>query len=144
MHKKPLKMILDDFHGHLVYDSQFNIRSGTVQGKILDQLAKSMNTTYRLYDSYATQRTGHEIGQKLGVDLHQVELGASADEADYPELDFSIGIETQAMCILTPHSKLVPQFLVPFKVFTFVVWVCIWRNSHRLPVDAVCFPQSSR
>ncbi|CAH0387345.1 unnamed protein product [Bemisia tabaci] len=125
MHRKPLSFIPDDSEGVYLIDQHFHRWMSTVQEKIIDLVAESINCTSKFYLGFAVEEIGHEVGQKLNVDLHHVEIGASTEEIDYSRFDFSVGIETEAMCILTPHSELLPQCLVPFKVFSFPVWIFI-------------------
>ncbi|CAH0392000.1 unnamed protein product [Bemisia tabaci] len=128
MHKKTLRLMLADYEGDIVMDWYLENWMQTLLDESLAALTESLNCTtkcYVGYASYSTRKIGHEIGQKFDIDLHQVELGATKVEVDYSKFDFSVGVETEAICVLTPHSKLVPQCLVPFKVFTVPVWIFI-------------------
>ncbi|CAH0385129.1 unnamed protein product [Bemisia tabaci] len=66
-----------------------------------------------------------EMGQLLNLDLHLVEVLITAKSVSHSSFDYSVGVETRATCILTPHSKKIPQFLVPFRSFSPVVWFLI-------------------
>ncbi|CAH0383772.1 unnamed protein product [Bemisia tabaci] len=123
LHGKRLSLIFDDSEGLFVSDAHFHDWMSTVRIKIVENVAESMNGTFIFHCGYVNGETGHELGQKLNVDLHNVEIGATRDETDYSRFDVSISVESEEMCIVTPHSALLPQFLVPFKVFSFPVWI---------------------
>ncbi|CAH0387213.1 unnamed protein product [Bemisia tabaci] len=127
MHRKHLSFLLDDAEGVFVTDHHFQKWMSTVRAQIIDAVAESINCTNTFYIGYGydDEEIGHEVGQQLNVDLHHVDIGATTEEIDYSRFDFSVGVETEAMCILTPHSELLPQCLVPFKVFSFPVWIFI-------------------
>ncbi|CAH0383622.1 unnamed protein product [Bemisia tabaci] len=67
----------------------------------------------------------HESGQLFDYNMYQVILSITTKNIPYSSFDHSVGVETRALCFLTPHSKKIPQFLVPFKSFSPVVWFLI-------------------
>ncbi|CAH0394372.1 unnamed protein product [Bemisia tabaci] len=128
MHGKQLKVIMNDFEGTIV-EAMFptSILLGLRIG-ILEELGTSLNFTllYRTEGNYdGSGLHSHELGLKLDIDLHCVELEAIVERIDPSRYDFTVGVETEVMCLLTPHSKLMPQCLVAFKVFTPRVWICV-------------------
>ncbi|CAH0383523.1 unnamed protein product [Bemisia tabaci] len=124
MHGKNLRLALSDTEGVVLklsfFDSSMWMES--MRTEILDELAEKLHFTYT---SDLNQYVSREVGQKLDIDLHYVEVRVGPEDTDYSKFDFSIGVETAAMGILTPHSKFMPQCLVPFEVFNFKVWICI-------------------
>ncbi|XP_018909063.2 uncharacterized protein [Bemisia tabaci] len=125
MQKKTVRLIMDDYEGDIVTDWYLAEWMTFVQIEIIKALMASLNCTTTYWAGYANRQIGHEIGQKFDIDLQQVELGTTKVPADHSKFDFSVGVETEATCVLVPHSKLVPQCLVPFKVFSIPVWVFI-------------------
>ncbi|CAH0382874.1 unnamed protein product [Bemisia tabaci] len=119
MHGKNLNIILNDRQGSAVNDRYRGPYRCSVEEKILEELGASLNCTFL---DFFQEGTDHDAGQKLDLDLHMLLLDATLEKIDHSKFDFSVGVEMESMCILTPHSKLMPQFLVPFKVFTFAVW----------------------
>ncbi|CAH0382995.1 unnamed protein product [Bemisia tabaci] len=67
----------------------------------------------------------HDDDLKFDVDLNQVDIGINYDGIDYSQLDFSVGVDTGAVCIAVPHSGFMSQGLVIFKCFSLCVWVLI-------------------
>ncbi|CAH0383526.1 unnamed protein product [Bemisia tabaci] len=125
MHGKNLRLALSDTEGVVIKLSFFDSSEWIYYtwNSILTEVAKSLHFTYDTSDM--SQYVSREIGQKLDLDLHYVEVGLGTEGTDYSKFDFSVGVETATMGILTPHSKFMPQCLVPFEVFTFEVWICI-------------------
>ncbi|CAH0383003.1 unnamed protein product [Bemisia tabaci] len=97
---------------------------------IFDDFVSSMNCTLeyisvyqdigRQYDDYRT-----EIGQKYGVHLQTSNTIGTFENADSSDADFSVSVDSSLLCLVTPHSQLMPQYLVIFKTFTPIVWACI-------------------
>ncbi|CAH0776486.1 unnamed protein product [Bemisia tabaci] len=92
-----------------------------IQSGIFHELEISLNCTFY----YVITVFNDEDGQKFNVHLHDPRASVRRREVDHSRFDFSNGIEMESMCIITPHSDLMPQCLVPFKVFTSLVWIFI-------------------
>ncbi|CAH0382851.1 unnamed protein product [Bemisia tabaci] len=123
MHRKRLKIILKDIHDSFVSEGSNAFQTAFFIG-FFEDLAAFFNCTFE-YDFFVDGIDGSEDGQKHNVDILVAPIFATPEEFDLSRFDFSVGVEMESMCLLTPHSKLMPQFLVPFKVFTFAVWGCI-------------------
>ncbi|CAH0393107.1 unnamed protein product [Bemisia tabaci] len=128
LQKKTLKMVLNYVVGEPAENGYFDSRMLSLLSFILDDLPRSMNCT--LYQESDIERVyggskDMSRGQIFDIDLIQVIVEPKSNDMDYSQMEFSGGLETQALCILTPHSSLLPQSLVGFKSFTFIVWIHI-------------------
>ncbi|CAH0383615.1 unnamed protein product [Bemisia tabaci] len=125
MHGKHLKLTKKDYKGivmeQLFFDNSMWMDS--LRFDIVGQLAESLNFTTTPVTSQ--NFFSHDLGQKHDLDLHYVEIGVVPEDVDYSKFDISVGVETAIVGIVTPHSKFMPQCLVPFEVFTLEVWTCI-------------------
>ncbi|CAH0382870.1 unnamed protein product [Bemisia tabaci] len=117
MHRKELKIIVHDYHGSIVSEGIHVFQNADDSVLLFENLAPLFNCTFEYFINL-----GNEDGQKHNVDILVAQIFATPEEVDLSRFDFSVGVETKCMSILTPHSKLMPHFLVPFKVFTFAVW----------------------
>ncbi|CAH0383449.1 unnamed protein product [Bemisia tabaci] len=86
---------------------------------------QSMNCTSKYYNTFsnpefrdANSETG--LALKFGIDL--ITYGNCILPTDHEKYDYSIGFDTNAVCIATPHSDYMPQSLVIFQGFKPVVW----------------------
>ncbi|CAH0382868.1 unnamed protein product [Bemisia tabaci] len=120
MQMKRFKIMMKDTEFSIVSEGTNAFKTLTYAG-IFENFAAFFNCTFE----YLLFIHDIEDGQKHNVDIFVAQIFATPDEVDLYKFDFSVGVEMKSMCILTPHSKLMPQFLVPFKVFTFAVWGCI-------------------
>lgn len=97
---------------------------------VLDRLKTKMNCTITL-KNLMIEEEGESIrevetGLKFDVDLDAFVPGIGDDSViDYSKTDFSVGVDTSALCIASPHSSFMPQGLVIFKSFTAIVWVLV-------------------
>ncbi|CAH0382872.1 unnamed protein product [Bemisia tabaci] len=107
----------EDYHDAIVSKQNNAIQIAFYAG-FFDNLATLFNCTIEYYVFVPDS----EDAQKHNVDILVAQIFTTPDEVDLSKFDFSVGVEMESMCILTPHSKLMPQFLVPFKVFTLAVW----------------------
>ncbi|CAH0383612.1 unnamed protein product [Bemisia tabaci] len=125
MHGKHLRLTTKDHEGIVIEQSFFDSSDWmeSLRFHILAELAESLHFTYTAVISQ--DFVSHDVGQKHDLDLHSVEIGIVPEDIDYSKFDFTVGVETVVMGIITPHSKFMPQCLVPFEVFTFEVWICI-------------------
>ncbi|CAH0382871.1 unnamed protein product [Bemisia tabaci] len=121
MHRKQLKIIFKDSRGMIVSEGLNTFQNSENALNLIETLAPLFNCTFQyllfVYDI--------KDAQKHNLDILVAQIFATPEKVDMSRFDFSVGVEMESMCILTPHSKLMPQFLVPFKVFTFAVWGCI-------------------
>ncbi|CAH0382873.1 unnamed protein product [Bemisia tabaci] len=120
MHRKGLRIVFKDNHGSIVSEEN-NAFQNINDANLFEDLAAFFNCTFE----YLLFIHDIEDGQKHNVDIFVAQIFATPDEVDLYRFDFSVGVEMESTCILAPHSKLMPQFLVPFKVFTFAVWCFI-------------------
>ncbi|CAH0383107.1 unnamed protein product [Bemisia tabaci] len=125
LHKKHVNLILNDIEGFRMSGEHLYRAMQDVQLAIFYDLERSLNCTFRyfLHPIGDNGQIDHDIGQKLNLDLHRVAIGDSLDDKVYSGFDLSVGVETEAVCILTPHSKLMPPCLVGYKIFTLGVWI---------------------
>ncbi|CAH0762864.1 unnamed protein product [Bemisia tabaci] len=66
-----------------------------------------------------------EIGQKFGTDLRTIHSAVFDFDDDTSKFEFSLAIESNALCIAAPLSSFVPQWLVVFRSFTPIGWILI-------------------
>ncbi|CAH0394251.1 unnamed protein product [Bemisia tabaci] len=118
---KTLNIIADDQYHNIANEADGQGFREAIEVEIFHELEISLNCTFQ----YILFLIDNEDGQKYNVHLNQPRLFLSSEEVDLSRFDFSIGVEMEAMCIITPHSELMPRCLVPFKVFTSLVWILI-------------------
>ncbi|CAH0391392.1 unnamed protein product [Bemisia tabaci] len=96
----------------------------------LQGLERSLNCTFEhldhLLDEYK-DAFGHDIdvGQKYGAHLQSRNMIIVFESMSISDTDYSVSVDSGVVCLITPHSQLVPQYLVIFKAFTPVVWIFI-------------------
>lgn len=73
----------------------------------------------------ADDKIEFDMGQKFGVQLHGVYLIKILREVNSLDLEYSVCLDTATLSILTPHSTLVPQYLLIFRTFSPTVWTFI-------------------
>ncbi|CAH0392665.1 unnamed protein product [Bemisia tabaci] len=111
-----------------LYDGSFEFSLADIISNIFISLESSINCRFD-FDFVFLQELNpepnyYEAGHK-GADFHFLNLVATQDTVNLQRFDHSIGVESKATCIITPHSEFMPQLLVGFKSFTFVVWIFI-------------------
>ncbi|CAH0392915.1 unnamed protein product [Bemisia tabaci] len=132
MNGKPA-MIVQDFsqQDEGVQDIYFNQALGGMVLAIFRQLESSMNfsldLTVNFPDNPSIPRdpSQFEMGQATGADFHLSKPRRYYDEEYVDRVDHSPGVESKAMCIVTPHSEFMPQLFVGFKTFEPLVWVFV-------------------
>ncbi|CAH0382869.1 unnamed protein product [Bemisia tabaci] len=119
MHRKQLKILFHDTHASIVSEGVNAFVKPDNVALAFENLVAFFNCTFEYSFSFGLD---YEVGQIFNMDILVVQIFATLEKVDPSRFDFSVGVEMESMCILTLHSKLMPQFLVPFKVFTFAVW----------------------
>ncbi|CAH0392780.1 unnamed protein product [Bemisia tabaci] len=66
-----------------------------------------------------------ELLQKSNADIYLTDGISVLEGDDISDFHFTTGIETNALCFVTPPSDYVPQYLVVFKVFSVLLWSLI-------------------
>ncbi|CAH0391393.1 unnamed protein product [Bemisia tabaci] len=66
-----------------------------------------------------------DIGQKYGVHVQSQNVIKYFESISTADVDYSVTVDSCVLCFVTPHSQLMPQYLVIFKAFTPVVWYFI-------------------
>ncbi|CAH0392831.1 unnamed protein product [Bemisia tabaci] len=134
MHEKPISLLSDVVGGEVAIE---NYRVWpyflNILDEVLDDFQKSVNCTSvnssrdiaEYNDTFLREDTEFDIGHRFGAGLHVINFGKLYKKIDWSAFDYSVTIESLTLCIATPHSKHVPQYLVIFKAFTPVVWAFI-------------------
>ncbi|CAH0382669.1 unnamed protein product [Bemisia tabaci] len=131
MHKKPMNMFTDPLHDKetsveiLLYPTRG--ASLVVQSEILVLFEQSVNCTVNDYNWLSRRifgKTNIKADEllKFGIDMISYGSGILPDIDDYSKYDFSVSTDTNALCIVTPHSAYMPQGLVIFQGFSPIVW----------------------
>ncbi|CAH0748594.1 unnamed protein product [Bemisia tabaci] len=136
MHRKVASICLSDAEGSEIYANRVSWQGNGLFLYVYEHFSNLTNFTrptvkYNsfwgedFFDKMVRDVRFREMGQLLNLDLHFVKVSVTDKSVSYPSFDYSVGVETRAICILTPHSKKIPQFLVPFRSFSPVVWFLI-------------------
>lgn len=132
LHGKRMRVYIDDYSSTV----EILIHTGWhrwdwMATTLIDSFAKSLNGSTILQndeikvdqlDKYWAQL---EAGLKYGVDLHVFQMGIRSEKNGYSIEDFSLALDSNYLCIATPHTGFMSQALVIFKSFTTTVWVLI-------------------
>ncbi|CAH0386444.1 unnamed protein product [Bemisia tabaci] len=132
MHRKSISIYYISGEGHnceVIPSSSATVRVES-HDVILNDLKRAVNCTltYPSYTNYMLdqfERYGTEAGLKFDVDLQPFDYGLSLEGTNYSRYDFSVSVDTRALCFATPHSGFMSQGLVIFKSFSPLVWTLI-------------------
>ncbi|CAH0383616.1 unnamed protein product [Bemisia tabaci] len=129
VNKKVLKIAAFELEGYKI-DTSNDFTGVNAIFPILYHLQDSINCTIEFIgDLFAMSQDNriplYERGQLSDCHMHLVAVSVTGKSIPYSRFDYSVAVETREICFLTPHSKKIPQFLVPFKSFSPVVWFLI-------------------
>ncbi|CAH0396139.1 unnamed protein product [Bemisia tabaci] len=134
MHARRIGIYLDMF-GNDTPSNPLQISSESGGGwldlilAVNERFERSVNCTLKYYNKlqmdFMKLPFQIEDGLRFDIELILFDAGLLSKEADFLKFDFSIGIDTNALCIATPHSSYMPQGLVIFQGFSPVTWVFI-------------------
>ncbi|CAH0391948.1 unnamed protein product [Bemisia tabaci] len=90
---------------------------------VIDIFTHSVNSTLdlgfsTLLEYHKSSCYSFEQGLKFDIDLQMVPTRINSDGVDNSQFDFSVSIDTGAVCIVVPHSGFISQGLVIFKCFS--------------------------
>lgn len=85
-----------------------------------------------------------DVGQKYGVAIHVINFAKVLKGTNPSDFDLSVCFDTTALSVLTPPSKLVPQYFLLFRVFTPVVWIFIIMTTITFVLMQYIFQYSQR
>ncbi|CAH0382988.1 unnamed protein product [Bemisia tabaci] len=135
MHGKPLKVIVNTYSDEIKvarsFESAFWFQ---IMYMFLEHFERSFNCTvnpnrnFQLTEPFIFGRrhdSDKNLGLKYAADLEVFSFGVTVEDTDFSIFDFSIGFETNALCIAAPHSEFMSQGLVIFKSCKLSVWVAI-------------------
>ncbi|CAH0390394.1 unnamed protein product [Bemisia tabaci] len=107
---------------------------GLLFDHVLGILSDSLNSTLdkRYFDDPDFVNSSvcmFESNLKYDLALRKIDIGIGSDGVDYSQFDYSVSIDTGAVCIVVPHSDFMSQGLVIFKSFSLWVWVFVLITS---------------
>ncbi|CAH0383178.1 unnamed protein product [Bemisia tabaci] len=154
MHNKSVKFLLSMIGG------KDGIENGVLWShwetffvEVLNRLKKSLNCHFdpqmiHLLPAVANPNLQDNleinVGQKYGVAIHVINFAKVLKGTNPSDFDFSVCFDTTALSVLTPPSKLVPQYFLLFRVFTPVVWIFIIMTTIAFVLMQYIFQYSQR
>ncbi|CAH0394782.1 unnamed protein product [Bemisia tabaci] len=107
---------------------------------VFEHLQHSANFTHK----YWQPSPGYKIEDawKYDVCLIPFETGIVLEGTDYSQFDYSVSVDTSALCVATPHSGYMSQGLVIFESFSSVVWIFISVTIASLVIMQYVFQYS--
>ncbi|XP_072161375.1 uncharacterized protein [Bemisia tabaci] len=85
---------------------------------------------------------GFDIDQKYDINLHVLTPDFSFGILDESLFDHTTAVDTCTVCLATPRSGFIPQYLAPFNCFTHTVWFLVITTVVAILLVQIVFQYS--